>query len=121
MYKQASRLRLRFQTTIGELSAEQLWDLSLSELDGLAVSLEQEYKNSKGKSFLAKKTSKDKSIKLKFDLVLDILTTKAEEAEVLANAAEVKQHNQKILGLIKDKQDAELGELSIEELESQLK
>jgi hypothetical protein len=121
MYKQASKLRLRFQTTRGTLSTEQLWDLSLTELDSLAVSLETDYKNSKGKSFLAAKTKKDKTIKLQFDIVLDILTTKVEEAEVERAAADVKEHNQKILSLIKRKEDAELEELSLDELKEQLK
>ena len=32
MYKQASKLKLRFQTNRGILSAEQLWDLSQTDL-----------------------------------------------------------------------------------------
>jgi len=121
MYKQASKIRLRIDTNKGNLTIEQLWDLSLTELDTLAVSLEQAYKASKGKSFLAKKTTKDRVIKLQFDITLDVLATKMEEAEVRATAAEKKEHNQNILGLIKKKKESELENLTIEELESQLK
>ena len=32
MYKQASRLKLRFQTNVGLLSVEQLWDLTQTQL-----------------------------------------------------------------------------------------
>ena len=108
MYKEASKLKLRFQTTKGVLSVEQLWGLSLMELDTLAVSLEEEYKNSKGKSFLDKKTEKDKTIKLRFDIALDVLNTKVEEKEAAKQEVEDKKHNQKILGLIKEKQDEDL-------------
>lgn len=121
MYKQASKLKLRFQTTKGLLTVEQLWDLSLTELDSLAVSLEETYKNSKGKSFLDKKTTRDKTIKLQFDIALDILITKVEENEAENKKAENKEHNEKILSLIKEKQDGELKDKSIKELEKMLK
>ena len=32
MYKQASKLKLRFQTNVGLLSAEQLWELSQPQI-----------------------------------------------------------------------------------------
>ena len=121
MYKEASKQKLRFETSYGPLTVEQLWDLSINNLDKLAVSLEEAYKNSKGKSFLDVKTKKDKTIKLRFDIVLDILNTKVEELEEAKNAAENKAHNQQILELIKRKQDSELEGKSVEELEKMLK
>jgi hypothetical protein len=121
MYKEAIKQKLRVQTLKGPLTVEQLWDLTLPELDTLAVSLEEAYKNSKGKSFLDKRTTKDKGLKLQFDIVLDILQTKQEEAETLRNAQNVKEHNQKILTLIAEKKEGELSGKSIEELEAMLK
>ena len=118
MYKKASKLRLRIATSKGLLSAEQLWDLTLAELDSLAVSLEKAYKSSGAKSFLAKKTKKDIELKLKFDLVLDVLTTKAEEIDAASSASETRKHNTKIDELIVKKQDEELGALSVKELEN---
>lgn len=121
MYKLASQQKLRFQTTKGVLSTEQLWELPLTDLDTLAVSLEEAYKNSKGKSFLDKKTTKDKALKLQFDIVLDVLQTKSAEAEALTEAREIKEHNEKIIQLIANKQDENLKGKSIEELEAMLK
>lgn len=120
-YKEASRQKLRFQTSKGLLSSEQLWDLSLTDLDTLAVSLQESYENSKGKSFLEKRTTKDKTLKLQFDIVLDILQTKAAEVEAAQTERENKEHNQKILELIKEKQDDSLKGKSIKELEKMLK
>ncbi len=60
MYKTASKLKLRFQTPQGNLSVEQLWSLSTTELDSLAVALEEAYKKSGKKSFLIKTSKKDK-------------------------------------------------------------
>lgn len=117
MFKQASKLKIRFQTSIGELSTEQLWDLSLEKLDSLAVSLQEEYKESGKKSFLEKKTAKDKELKLRFDIVLHILTSKVEEMEAEKENNEVKSHNAKIDALIAEKQDEELKSKSIKDLE----
>jgi hypothetical protein len=121
MYKKASQLQLRFNTTKGQLTVEQLWDLPLTMLDALAVSLETEYKKSGKKSFLVTKSRKDKELKLAFDIVLDVLTTKMEEAAAAKNIADTKEHNQRILELIKRKQDSELEDKSIKELEKLLK
>jgi hypothetical protein len=121
MYKEASKLKLRFSTTKGNLTVEQLWDLELTDLDSLAVSLEEAYKNSKGKSFLTKKTVKDKAIKLQFNIALDVLESKIEEEAALTEASENKKHNEKILGLIAEKQDEELKGKSVKELSKMLK
>jgi hypothetical protein len=98
-----------------------LWDLSVNDLDTLAVSLEEKYNNSKGKSFLDKKTTKDKNVKLQFDIVLDILQSKIEEMEILRDAKETKEYNQKILGLIQEKKEDSLKGKTIKELESLLR
>ena len=120
-YKLATKQKLRFQTNKGLLSTEQLWELSLDELDALAVSLKEQHEESGKKSFLVKKSEKDKTAKLRFDVAYDILMTKKEEAETLAEAQEIKEHNNKILTLIKDKQDETLKGKSIEQLEKMLK
>jgi len=120
-YKKASQLKLRFQTSRGSLTTEQLWELPLTELDTLAVSLEEAHKNSKGKSFLEKRTTKDSTIKLQFDIVLDVLQTKLEESEILREAKEIKEHNQKILVKISEAKDKELNGKTVKELEAMLK
>lgn len=120
-FKLATQQKLRVATSRGQLSVEQLWDLNLSELDSLAVSLEEAYNSSKGKSFLTKRTVKDKNIKLQFDVVLEILQTKNEEANALREAKEIKEHNEKILNLIQDKENEELRGKSKKELEKMLR
>lgn len=120
-YKEASKQKLRFVTSKGNLSTEQLWDLSITDLDILAVELQESHEESGKKSFLIKKSSKDKTIKLRFDIVLDVLTTKLEEAEAAKEVKETKEHNQKILGLIAEKKDGELKGKSVKQLEAMLK
>jgi len=121
MYKKASQQKLRFETTVGLLTVEQLWDLPLKDLDALAVALEDSYKTSNEKSFLIKKTVKNKTFKLKFDIVLDVLNTKIEERDNLLSARANKEHNAKIDELIAEKQDANLKGKTIKQLENMKK
>ena len=120
-FKLASQQKLRFQTNKGLLSTEQLWDLSLKDLDALAVSLETEHKESGKKSFLVKTSVKDKTAKLRFDVTLDVLNTKVEEMQAAQEAAEIKDHNKKIITLISEKQDESLKGKSIKQLEGMLR
>ena len=121
MYKQAARLHLRIPTVRGQLSVEQLWGLPLKELDQIATGLQEEYKKSGKKSFLIKKSAKDKLLKLKFDVVLDILVTLAEEAEAAKDTAANKLHNDRILSKIAEAQDRKLDGLDEEALLKLLK
>mgnify|MGYP003403437656 CR=1 FL=1 len=120
MYKEFIKNKKRIQTNKGLLSAEQLWDLSQPDLDALAVSLDEAYKNSKGKSFLEKKTAKDKDIKEALDIVLDVLYTKQEEIDAAKESAETKRHNDKILNLIATKREEALANKSEKELMAML-
>lgn len=120
-FKLATQTKLRFQTNKGLLSTEQLWDLSLEELDALAVSLETEHKQSAKRSFLIKTSVKDKTAKLRFDVVLDVLGTMVAEQEAALEALEIKEHNKKIITLISEKQDESLKGKSIKQLEAMLK
>lgn len=116
-FKKASKEKLRFQTARGPLSVEQLWDLSPKELDTLAISLEAEHEASGRKSFLVKRSVKDTTVKLKFDIVLEILSTKLEEAETAREAAENREFNATLDTLIAEKKADGLKKKSVKELE----
>jgi hypothetical protein len=121
MYKEASKIKLRVQTTHGLLSVEQLWSLSLEELDSIAVRLEEEFKASKkSKSFIRKTSKSDKVAKLKFGIVLDILETKLEERDNAATAADARAEEQKLLAILAKKKDAALEDLTEAEIEKRL-
>lgn len=121
IYKLAAKQKVRISTPKGSLSAEQLFELSLDELDTLAVNLETEYKGSAKKSFVHKKTEKNDLAKLKFDLVIDVLETKVAERDAAAEKAEKDEHNEKIMALIVEKKDEELKGKSIKQLMAMMK
>lgn len=123
-YKEALKLGIRFQTTKGLFSTEQLWGLSQTDLSNLIkVAKKALNKNEDDElSFLEDgvKTA-DKESQLKFDILKDIYLSKQADIKALRDEAETKAHNQKILALIARKQENSLEEMSVEDLEKMLK
>ena len=122
MYKEASKLSLRFTTPKGVLSVEQLWSLNQTDLSNTIKAVKKVLKTTDDDelSFLESNKVVDKENQLRFDILKDVYLTKKAEAEAIRNAAEIKAHNQKILTLIAQKQDEELGGKSVEELKAML-
>lgn len=120
IFKKASKLKLRFTTTVGVLSVEQLWDLSVQQLDKLAVSLEQKKEESTAKSFIKKTSETNPLAELRFLIVLEVLNTKVAENEKAVLRQQRKAEKEKLLQLIQDKKEGAMNQLSIEELEKRL-
>lgn len=116
--------KLRFDTTRGSLSAEQLFDLPLTVLAtairNLRGIMKKEVQVEDDLSFLDQPVKANTANQLRFEILKDVyLTKKAEVAAVIADR-ERKERNQRIMELIKNKQDKELENKSIEELKAML-
>lgn len=122
MFEKASRLKLRFSTSIGMLSAEDLWDLPLSSrtgtanLDDVARNLDADLKQGAGISFVTKTTAVSEILKLKFDIVLHIISIKLAEADAAAQVRANKDKKQQLLGIIAQKENETLMGTSLDEL-----
>lgn len=118
MYKQASKLKLRIQTSRGLLSAEQLWDLSMTDITNAIRAAKKVLKkdNDDELSFLEDSNKVDVESQLRFDILKDVYLTKKKETDERRDAAETKAFNQKIDMLIAEKKDTQLKEMSIEDL-----
>lgn len=123
IYKLASKTGLRFPTTQGMLSVEQLWTLKITALSNLAKAAKKVLNkdNDDELSFLDDNTTVNVEDQLRFDIVKDIYLTKKAENEALRTAADKKAFEQKILMLIAEKQEDSLRGKTIEELEAMLK
>ena len=123
MYKQAAILGLRIQTTKGLLSVDQLWTLKLKDLsDSLKALKKNSTKTSDSElDFLEETTKIDVISELAFEIMKDVYLTKREEAKRVKENAEVKAYNQKIIEIIARKQDQDLENKSLEELQALLK
>lgn len=123
MYKQASKLKLRFNTPRGPLGMEQLWDLTQTDLAASIKAVKKTLKDSNDDelSFLEENKSVDVEAQLRYDILKDVFLTKKKENEDARNAADDKAKKQRIMELISEKKDESLKGKSIEELEALLK
>lgn len=120
MYKKASKLKLRFSTNKGNLSTEDLWDLSLEQLDAIAVKLDEQIEKSPRKSFIKTVSKVNETLELKFAIVKDVIDTKMAEQAARENQQAKSAQRQKLLELIAEKEDSELKGKSTDELRKML-
>lgn len=120
MFIKASRLKLKFKTSIGNIEVPDLWDLTLESLNTLAKSLNKELKDAQEESFIGTKSKANAILEIKFEIVKYVIKVKLEEAETKKNAADKKAAKEKIMELINRKKDEALSSKSIEDLEKEL-
>lgn len=123
MYKKASIKKLRFTTTKGNLSVEQLWGLTMTELKTLIKSLYKLIKKEADDdlAFLEEDKVSYSDDQLRYDIAVDVYKTKQTELQQKHEDAEKKARNQHIAEIIARKQDEALESKSIEELQAMLK
>lgn len=110
------RNKYRFEFK-GLISAEDLFDLKLEDLDVIYKGLKRQEQELLGDSLLdtAENPAK-REVEAKIDIVKSIFAIKKVEMENAKRALENKAQKAKILAIIENKQDQELSEKSIEEL-----
>lgn len=120
IFEKATRKKLRISTTRGNATTEDLWDLSLEELDNLAIGLNKKIKSLEAESFLNDVPRADEDLTLSFEIVKHILLTKKEERDSSRLAAKKKAEKARLLEILAKKQDAELDQLSVDELKAKI-
>ncbi len=119
MFEKASRIKLRFATARGPLSAEDLWDLPLAELDALATNLDKSIEGKKEKSYL--KTNRvSQKVQLARDILVHIIKTRITEVKAKEDKIVNEQEVAKIEAALSKINEAEFDGLSKEELEGKL-
>lgn len=120
IFELATRQKARYRTGRGLVSTEDLWDLSLGDLDTIAKSLNKELKESSEESFVKKQTTADKKLTLLFDVVKAIIVVKLDEEEKRKSAAERRVKRNQLLELISQKENDALTKKSIGSLRAEL-
>ena len=115
MFEIATRKKYRFPFR-GSLTVEDLWDLSLAQLDTIYKILSKEARTEKEEDSLMDGKKEDQDLLNKLDIVKHVFNVKKAEAEQYRAEAEKKQKKERLLELISQKQDAALADKSIEEL-----
>ena len=119
MFERAVREKFRYPYK-GNISTEDLWDLSVTTLDTIFKELNSQLKESQGESLLSVKSSKSNVLEAKIEIIKYIVTVKLAETEAREKEFENAQKKQKILEIIKEKQDNSLKDMTIEELQAMI-
>lgn len=119
LFKIANKKKYRFNYK-GVISVEDLWDLSVEELDKIYKSLKSQQKNASEESLLQTVSKEDKELLNKIEIIKIVVSDKLAAKERAQKTASQRAQNQRILEIMADKQDAALKEKSIEELQSML-
>lgn len=119
MFEIATRTKMRFPFK-GMISVEDLWDLSVRDLDNVFKTLNAQVKKSQEESLLATKSKEEEVLAMQIDIVKHIVEVKLAEAEAVQHSKEVKEKKQKIMEVLSAKQDADLHNKSIDELKAML-
>jgi len=119
LFELATRKKLRFPFK-GMISVEDLWDLSVQNLDTVYKTLNAEVKQAKEESLLTTKSTEETILDVKIEIVKHMVKTKLAEAEERQNAMMRREQRNKLQNLIAEKQDAELQGKSVEELQAML-
>jgi hypothetical protein len=121
MYQKATRMKLRFISSKGELTIEQLWELPLTKLDAIYKDLHEKIKKEDTVSLLGTLTSEsvaNKENELRIAIVKDVVAVRLKEKEEKENAAALASERKRYDDLIANKKLEEDSNASIEELQA---
>ena len=119
MFEVATREKMRFPFK-GMISVEDLWDLSVQNLDKVFKTLNSQRKEAQEESLLNTKSSEDERLETQIEIVKHIVSVKLEEQAARVKEAENKEKKQKIMALMAKKDDEEMENMSKEELQKLL-
>lgn len=124
MFEKATRLKLRFSSPQGNLTAEDLWDLPLTTarsnqacLNNIAKGISRQLKADTEEDFVNPKSAGDETLQLALDIVKHVIQVRQTENEAARLLSERKDKKAKLLDLIARKQDQALEGKPLEELQ----
>lgn len=126
IFEYATRNKLRFASTKGELSVEQLWDVPLRSTDGfnldaIAKGANKAFKDATEESFVTTtRTPAVTRLELTLEVVKNVISTKLADEEMAKRRAENKTEKEKLLRILAEKQEGRLSELTEKELQKRI-
>ena len=119
LFKIATKKKYRFYYK-GTITIEDLWELSVEELDKIYKNLKSQQRSNSEESLLQRVSKEDKELNNKIEIIRIIVNDKLAAQERAKKVASQKIQNQRILEILADKKDAELKEKSVEELQAMI-
>lgn len=115
LFEGAARAKYRFPFK-GSITTEDLWDLSLQDLDRIFKTMNAEVKQTQEESLLKVKDEHSEILERKIEIVKHIVAVKQAEAEAVKDAANRKAQKQRIMEIIAKKEDDALANMSLDDL-----
>jgi hypothetical protein len=121
IFEYGTRNGVRFSSTSGLVTIEDLWSLPLTSqrrlsLDAVAKQVNSELKEEQEESFVTVATTKNVEAQVKLDIVKHIISVRLEENAIKQSAAVNKAKKNAIADIIADKQNDALKEMTLEQL-----
>lgn len=127
IFERASRGKLRFESSVGVLVTEQLWDLPLTakserpNLDTMARAVFSELKSLEEGSFVTLTPDPRKTeMELKLDILKHVIAAKMDAKAAAEKLAENAERKRKLLAALASKEEAELTGMSKEDIEAEI-
>ncbi len=126
IFKQATKLKLRFSSVRGDLTVEDLWDLPLTSksnlsLDGVGKPIQKVLRESDEDSLVdVPTTSKNELNSLRLAIIKEIISVKQEENLIKQNQAAIESQKALLKQALASKKVDEINSLSVEEIEKRL-
>ena len=115
IFERAVREKTRFNFK-GNISVEELWDLSLTNLDTIYGNLETELEALPKKSLLSNNSNARDEIEFKKEIIKYIVETKKTEKEIATAERANSAKKQMLLEILEKKKNESYENMSVEEL-----
>ena len=116
MFEIATKKKYRFPFK-GQISVEDLWDLTAEQLDGVFKTLSREKNTADEPSLAAGTNEVDVDLENKISIVKHIYAVKEDERNQKIRRAEIIAQKRRLKDLIADKKDEALKNMSIDDLQ----
>lgn len=119
IFKYAVKNKIRFSYK-GICTVEDLYDIPLDGLDRMYGELKKQQKNFGEDSLLNKKSSEEKEVGIKIEIIENIVADRLADIDKAKKAQQTRERNRRIAQIIADKEDAALNDMSLEDLKAML-
>lgn len=119
IFEIATRRKFRFPFK-GQCTVEDLWDLSLTNLDQVFKTLNAQKKQADEESLLTTKSAEDEELEAKISIVRYIVSVKQNEAAARALGRERKQQAEQLKTILAEKELQELKGKTAEEIKAMI-
>ena len=120
MFEQAARTKLRYNFKASVIGTEDLYDLSLDELNTMAKFVNKSVKEDEEESFITPVTASKGKDKLRLNIIKAVIKYKLDTMEASRTASQNKAKKDKIMEILFEKENDDLKSKSKEELEALL-